>query len=145
MLAKTDADAASIVALTGGQPYVLQGLLEQYWEKRDLQLATRQFLKARGGGLFRKWLTAFGDEGRAVYSALVDAGGQATLKEIRLHAKVDDVDAFRDLNCVFSRHRHWFLDECGVEHCVDCAVPNPFGQIWSDARLGIQPQPVQKR
>ena len=124
LLANMDAveNDKEILVLTGGQPFVLQGLLEQYWEKRDLSFGKRQFLKMRGAGLFRKWLETFGAEGRAVYAAIAQGGGRASLKDIRSRAKVADFDgAVRLLSF------HGVVDDSAEDN-----IPRIAGTIFRD-------------
>jgi predicted nucleotide-binding protein len=80
---------ARLLELTGGHPYLLQGVLEYLWEDRDavtdaaVFAAVRRFVRNWGGN-FVDWLRGLGQSACAGYDALAGApNGELPLEKLR--------------------------------------------------------------
>jgi hypothetical protein len=102
-----------LLELTGGHPYLLQGVLEYLWEDRNevtdaaVLAAVRRFVRNWGGNL-EHWLRGLGQSGCAGYEALAKAAkGELPVEELRQHlprgASLDQV--------VLSLSYHGLIDD----------------------------------
>jgi predicted nucleotide-binding protein len=130
-----------LYTLTGGHPWILQGVLEQLWDERDaldeasIDGAVRRFVRNRDD-VFVSWIKAFGDAGQAAYRALSHAAGNAlprksikavlptgatvdaTLQVLIYHGVIDESDA-QQARVSGSMFRDWFLQNIDYVPAAD--------------------------
>jgi hypothetical protein len=132
-------DLSSLYKLTGGHPYLLQGILEIMWDKKEeewskqkLRKAGKTFLKKHRD--FKRWLDTFSPCEKAVYKCLAEAlQGEANIGYIRsktdplLHPEIEDAlqvlsyhglidDRDEDYpEIAGTLFKEWFLANCPVQ------------------------------
>jgi hypothetical protein len=138
-------DLLPLYELTGGHPYLLQGILEIIWDKKDkekdllwseqnLREAGKIFLKKHPD--FKRWLNSLRSVERAVYRCLAQAQGVAKANIAYIRSKTDPAlhPEIEDALQVLSYHgliddsyeecpkiagilfRDWFIDNCPVQN-----------------------------
>jgi TIR domain len=123
----------TLFRLTGRHPYLLQGLLEKFWEIREeedeldvkaVKGAAREFLQEHHD--FTRWLEAFGSAGRAVYQLLSEApGGTLSVREIR--QRIDPVLASQTEEALTILSYHGVIDDTDPD---EPQIAGTLFQVW---------------
>lgn len=111
--------ASELELLTGGHPYLMQGVLEKLWQNRTSGLnreqvreAARQFQREHND--FTRWQGTFGDPEHAIYHCLTEAkDGRLKISEIRQCVNSSVVHHIDDAVKVLSYHG--IIDDHEVE------------------------------
>lgn len=117
-----------LLELTGGHPYLLQGVLEYLWEERKqvdaaaLAGAVRQFVRNRDS-VFARWLVDFGPAGRALYRELSD--GEAPADKSRLAAALPPGTSWNQAVSVLAYHG--VIDDADLDQP---AIAGTMFQSW---------------
>ena len=161
-------DLIPLHELTGGHPYLLQGILEilwnkkneeknSLWSKQNLKMAGKSFLKKHPE--FKRWLDTFSSTEKAVYRCLAEApGGEAHIGYIRAtidprlrpkiedalqvlsyHGLIDDRDE-ETPKIAGTLFKDWFPDNCPAPD-VNHGHPEPTGNKFDSVSPNITVSP----
>lgn len=84
-----------LLALSGRHPALLQDLAARLWDagpRASLRAVEQRCRQDLGGLLFRRWKEMLGPQRCAVYQAIVESDGKATVDELRQRAAVEEID-----------------------------------------------------
>jgi hypothetical protein len=123
----------TLFRLTGRHPYLLQGLLEKFWEIREtedeldvkaVKGAAREFLREHRD--FVRWLDAFGPAEHAVYQLLSEApGGTLSVREIR--QRINPALAFQTEEALTILSYHGVIDDSDPD---EPQIAGTLFQVW---------------
>ena len=135
----------SLKELTGGHPYLLQGLLHELWlewGERSSRLGADAVGRARSafegqyGENFEVWKRAIGELGRGVYGSLSAIGGHASIEDLRgclrytggdidkgvawlaCHGLIEQIEG-EEVQICGSMFREWFEQQVAVPAIVE--------------------------
>jgi hypothetical protein len=118
-----------LLELTGGHPYLTQGLLEELWFDREtvneamVKRAGREFLNQHSD--FDHWLFAFGQAEQAIYQNLCQAsGGTLSLEVLRQRVAPEILPDLDEALLVLSYH--------GVINLADPDQPKLVGTLFRE-------------